>query len=116
MRFPHRLPGIHAWLCTLSNPAYHTNIAAGWFERLFQDEEMRALCTQAPQLRRLLRPICTMLGIDPPLPGEWPSEENGEADAKPPPRRPRARPFWRVDPDRPSYPGAIVPPLRFRIA
>lgn len=108
--FPHRLPGIHGWLLALSNPQQHTVLCRETLESLMQDPEMQALMTQAPQLRGILAPLCTMLAVEPP-----PRPADPTADAKPP-RKPRHRRYWPLDPNRPVYYGVIIPPMRMKIA
>jgi hypothetical protein len=59
---PPRLPRGYAWVIRLVPAAAP---AASQLRALLTDPEMAAL-VQAPPMRRLLRPLCQMLGVEPP--------------------------------------------------
>ena len=58
--WPHRLPGTPGWLVRLVAPLSGNGPD---MQALFADEDMRALIAAAPQLRRILRPICRMFAV-----------------------------------------------------
>ncbi len=60
-----RLPGGSGWLLRLA-PALETRLGRSQVESLLGDPELGALLAQAPQAGRILRPLCHMLGIEPP--------------------------------------------------
>jgi hypothetical protein len=62
-RPPHRLPGGFAWLVRLAPEAA---CFGGQLQHLLSDPEFAALLAAAPQMGRVLRPLCRMLGVDPP--------------------------------------------------
>jgi hypothetical protein len=64
-RPPHRLPGGFAWLVRLAPEAA---CFGGQLQHLLSDPEFAALLAAAPQMGRVLRPLCRMLGVDPPAP------------------------------------------------
>ena len=57
------VPGANAWLFRL---AQRTAQYTGQFEIFLANPETQALVAAAPQAGRLLRPLCTMLGLKPP--------------------------------------------------
>ena len=109
---PLRLPGRFAWLAVMHIRA----VAAGSrLQHLLSDPETQALLAASPRMRKLLHPLCHMLGVKlPPIPRsprianpDAPATE-GTADAtadvatdadpeSPPPRPPRRRRrrLWR---------------------
>jgi hypothetical protein len=87
-----RLPRRHAWLCTFVPEA------GAWgavLQQLLGEPQMRALLAEAPQLYRILRPLCWMLALDEPglVPPPPPTTRRARP-AKPPraaaPKPPRA--------------------------
>jgi len=58
-----RLPGGFGWLVRL---APETTCHGSQLQHLLSDPEMTALLAAAPQIRRLLRPLCRMLAVAPP--------------------------------------------------
>jgi hypothetical protein len=96
---PHsRIPTGHAWLVRLVPPAAQF---APQVEALLHDPELASLLQAAPQAGRLLRPLCRMLGIDPP------------SSLRLPPRPPRAKPA--AEPPGEPPPRALPPPPRPRL-
>jgi hypothetical protein len=87
---PRRLPQNFAWLVRLVPGAA---ASASQLQHLLGEPEMAALIAAAPQTRRMLRPLCRMLGV--PLP-------------------PGLRPVRRVPPPAPSTPAARSPRLKRR--
>ena len=106
---PLRLPGRFAWLAVMHIRA----VAAGSrLQHLLSDPETQALLAASPRMRKLLHPLCHMLGIKlPPIPRS-PRVTNPDADPaavatadaatdadpeSPPPRPPRRRRrrLWR---------------------
>ena len=106
---PLRLPGRFAWLAVMHIRA----VAAGSrLQHLLSDPEALALLAASPRMRKLLRPLCNMLGVKlPPIPRS-PRVTNPDADPaavatadaatdadpeSPPPRPPRRRRrrLWR---------------------
>jgi HAMP domain-containing protein len=91
------LPGHFRWLV---NMIPETEAIAGDVCWLLQRPEMEELIDMAPQVGRILRPLCRMLGIDPPsalrrpmrppvqIPQET-SEETSEQTPEPTPARPQ---------------------------
>jgi hypothetical protein len=59
---PRRTPQGHAWLIRLHQPLAQL---APRIELLLADPEIVALCADAPQAGRLLRPLCRMFGLTP---------------------------------------------------
>ena len=60
---PYRLPTSHAWLVKLIP---ETQACADQLQAVLSEPEMVALLQTRPGLNRLLRPLCRMLGIQPP--------------------------------------------------
>ena len=60
LAWPQRMPNHHAWLVRMSRPFF---AHGSYLEQFLRDPEMQALIQAAPQLRRLFRPICRMLGV-----------------------------------------------------
>ncbi len=86
-----RMPTRRAWIIGMAPAA--TNQASG-LRLLLRRPEMAAFLAAAPQAGRLLRPLCHLLGLDPPAPLRPP----------PRPRRPRPPnepPTRQGTPDRP---------------
>ena len=102
LRWPHRLRGSHAWLCRI---AIQLHPMGNQLDHLLRAPDMQALIQAAPQLRRILRPLCRMLGtttLNPPKPPPAPRPAPQPRSAAPPvpslPPRP-ARPAlipWRM--------------------
>lgn len=103
--WPHRLPNTPNWLLKLFQPSTH---AAGDLYNLFHHPELQALLVAAPQLRRILRPLCTMFDIDQPKPPAAPIDPGA-------PRKRRRRvacygfapQLWRPAPDLSFLAGEI---------
>jgi len=99
-----RLPRGRAWL--LAQPEQFRLVAAATrsrLEHMFTDPSFEQFVREAPQAGRLLRPLCHMLGVDPPSPLCLPDRP---APARPsPPPRPKPLPL------RPIYPIGFRPPL-----
>src|SRR6185437_15551987 len=54
------------WLLRLAgHNSYKVAVYGGFLQNLLADPEMVALIAAAPQLGRVLRPLCRMLGVDP---------------------------------------------------
>ena len=82
--WPYRLRSTPGWLYKLIEPKHHL---AHWGDRLHEwihSAELQAQIAQAPQLRRILSPLCTMIGVELPPRPEPSAPESGEA---PKPRR-----------------------------
>ena len=96
------LPTGHAWLIRL---VQETAQAYPSLQFLLADPALPALLEQVPQLRRALRPLCTMLAVSLPKPPPKP-----EAEPDPPPAsRPPA--------SRSAIPApAVAPPVRTALA
>jgi hypothetical protein len=60
---PQRLPNRFAWLVRLAGS--EAACFAGQMQHLLSDPEMVALLSAAPQMGRVLRPLCRMLGVKP---------------------------------------------------
>ena len=89
-----RLPRARAWL-VLRLQDHHVNTRASQLQYfLANTPDLPAFLEAAPQARRLLRPLCTMLGVqmpgDAPPPAPRPSHPK---PAKPPKRLPQAAPW-----------------------
>lgn len=103
---PRRLPHGPLWLVRLVN---ETAYPASWLDRLLQHPDVPELLRQAPQLRRALRPLCTMLGV--PLPAPAPPSapqppSHPPAPHRPAPHHPPPPPFAHAGPP------CAAPPLR----
>jgi len=85
-RLRHRLPRRRGWLA-----ATHFNMrnVASQLAHMLDRPDLADFIQAAPQLRRVLRPICHMLGIDPPSPWRLPPRPPRPPS---PPSPPRARP------------------------
>ncbi len=94
-----RLPRGHAWLIRLIQ---RTAQFGGPVEALINSPEGAALLAAAPQAGRIFRPLCRMLGIDPPTSIRLPP--------RPRPKRPRPPKPPRA-PDKPMHP---ISPIGFR--
>ncbi len=113
---PSPLPRGRAWLMRLVPEAAG---AASQLQHLLTDPEMAALIAAAPQAGRILRPLCRMLGIDPPAalrlppPAGRPTTSRRAASAPlgpaPAPLEPPPRPRPPT-PARASLPRACGPP------
>jgi hypothetical protein len=102
---PPWLPRGQAWVIRLV-PA--TAAAASQLRALLAEPEMAALA-QAPPMRRLLRPLCQMLGVAPPPP--VPKRPAPAAIVPPPPPENQAAPGARL-----SGALALPPPSPFSAA
>jgi hypothetical protein len=80
---PPRLPRGYAWLVRLV-PA--SAAGAAGLQALLSEPEMAALA-QAPPMRRLLRPLCQMLGVPPPPIPKRPAATPAPAPSPPPTAR-----------------------------
>jgi hypothetical protein len=69
---------------------WHVGNHACLLETLLKDPEMAALIAAAPQLGRLLRPLCRALGRDPGAAKLPPQPPRPKQPRKPRPRRPKA--------------------------
>ena len=107
------LPRRKAWLLLL---APETASGASQLRHFLADPEVASLLAQAPQLRRILNPLCHMLGIRAaqalPPPSSQPPEAPPATPLIPchaqPPAAPIAFPPW---PAPPPSPDALPPPL-----
>jgi len=112
---PHRLPRGHAWLVRLVPEAAS---GASQLQHLLAEPEMAALIAATPQMGRLLRPLCRMLGVAPPPAIAKPPPVTGASPSRPAAvRAPRASPpAPRPRPRRTSsglvaLPAACGPPV-----
>ena len=64
--WPFRLRSTPGWLRKIIEPKHHLNYWADALRDLVRDPELQKLLTPAPQLRQILRPLCTMMGVEPP--------------------------------------------------
>ena len=64
--WPYRLRSTPGWLRKIIEPRHHLNYWADALRVLVRDPELQELLTPAPQLRQILRPLCTMMGVEPP--------------------------------------------------
>ena len=102
---PPRLPNDFAWLVRLVG--WEAAGCGSQLQHLLSDPEFAALIAAAPQMGRLLRPLCRMLGVDasalpPPLPGARHRRST-------PPRRTR---YKRTRYSRTRHPRTRRPPRR----
>ena len=108
-----RLPGRRAWRLHVTE---HVRLAAaacgGQLQHQFATPDFDKFLQAAPQAGRILRPLCHMLGIDPPTPLRLPK--------RPRPARPRPAPAQasplrpQPTPPHPIYPIGFRPsPFRF---
>ena len=95
---PNPLPRCHAWLLRL---VPETASGASQLRHFLADPEVTALLAETPQLRRILRPLCRMLGIRPTQVLRPPP--TSPADAAP---APTARPIPSQAPP-PAEPAAV---------
>jgi hypothetical protein len=112
-RPPHRLPDGFGWLVRLAPEAA---CFGGQFQHLLSDPEIPALLAAAPQIGRVLRPLCRMLGVKPspdllpPLCRDAGSRDRshapGRTHADPPPSQ---RPERARDPARDLMRAGLVP-------
>ncbi len=109
--WPDRMPGSHAWLVRLSLPfaPFGTQLA-----HLLRDPEMQALIQAAPQVRRLFRPLCCMLGctVLKPPPAPQPPAPKPPAPKPPAPKLPAPKfpaPGRPASPARPRHADAPHP-------
>ena len=122
LHFPNRLRSNSGWLCHLVNAgAIGTQPIGGTFlnavngsdlARLMLDPKMQDMLARAPQLRRILSPLCTMLGVQLP-----PLLNPTEPDPTQKPKRRRAPVIWPFVQHAPPAPAAeaptaSAPPLR----
>jgi hypothetical protein len=89
-----RTPSGHAWLIRLHQPfaQYIPRI-----EMLVNDPDIVALCAAAPQAGRLLRPLCRMFAITPPVHIARPPRP--APPRKPRPQKPQPPPFAEHSPN-----------------
>jgi hypothetical protein len=81
------LPSRDAWLIRLMG--WHVGNLGSQLGHLLQDPDMAALIAAAPQLGRMLRPLCRALGTNPGAAGLPPQPPKPMQPRKPRPRRPR---------------------------
>jgi hypothetical protein len=120
---PIKLPTRHAWLPRLF-PGHLVPGARSQLQHLLAEPDMIALIGQTPQLGRILRPLCHMLGIAIPDPLRRPPIPRAKSPA--PARKPRSRPKKPAPaeptlyeyflakyppPVRPMLPGHLYKPL-----
>ena len=82
--WPHRLRTTPGWLYLLIEPKHHLACYADTLHAWIKSPDLQPLLVQAPQLRRILRPLCTMIGVELPPQPEPPNPAS-------PPRKPRRR-------------------------
>ena len=115
-----RLPRRFGWLLRLEREA--AAAAGSQLQHLLTDPEMADILAAAPQAGRLLRPLCRMLGVRPPVVLAPPPRPAGPPvaarrraagrpfPATPPPDSPHAPPRAGPRPPRRSPLGACGPP------
>jgi hypothetical protein len=81
------LPTAPAWL--VARVGYTAAVFGSQLQHALSDPELAAFLAAAPQANRLLRPLCRMLGIEPPIP--LPRTPRPIRPARPP--RPKPAPF-----------------------
>ena len=96
LAWPQRMPNHHAWLVRMSRPFF---AHGSYLEQFLRDPEMQALIQAAPQLRRLFRPICRMLGVT--VLKELPPQPT-QAEDRIACRHAHHRPPRHTQPDRPT--------------
>ncbi len=108
-----RLPSGQAWLVRRLQD-HHVNTRASQLQYfLANTRELAAFLEAAPQANRLLRPVCRMLGVPPPVPLPPRAQAARPARPRKPPRPRPARPRpARPRPPRPSQPAAPTGPPR----
>ena len=87
-----RLPSNFGWLPGVSSGVA---AAASQLRHLLTDPELLALLHTSPQLVRMMRPLCWMLGVTLPATVLPPRPARVEADGEPKPPRRRRRRLWR---------------------
>ena len=102
-RPPQPLPRARGWLVRLVPEAAS---GGSHLRYLLAEPEMQALLAAAPQAGRLLRPLCRMLGVDPPPAIAKPPPRPATIAASPPPPAPPAHPPRRHLP----APATPIPP------
>ena len=112
-----RLPQGQAWLVRRLQD-YRVNGCAGQLQHFLSNTpELQDFLAAAPQANRLLRPVCRMLGITPPLPlpprGPTPRPARPRKPRRPRPPRP-SPPVERTSPPRPPEPTFAQRPLGLR--
>ena len=112
-RWPARLLNRPGWLHARLRPATYAGSA---LRDLFMDPRMQAMLDAAPQLRAIIRPLCTMLDVEQP-----PIAQCGPTAPKSPPRKRRCRRrpiIWAFVPlsPKPNDLPAVSPPLTSKIA
>ncbi len=110
---PGLLPNGHAWLAALIP---ETAVSGAHLQNLLADPDIPALLEAAPQLRRALRPLCRMLGVElPPSPPGPPPPSARRVSARPrySPRATALVACPRASPNLPPHPppGTGPPPL-----
>jgi hypothetical protein len=114
-RAPAPLPNSFAWLVRLI--PHEAATSGSQLRHLLTDPEMVALLTAAPELGRILRPLCRMLGVEPgfDLPPPFYGPPRPIRPARPPrppaatPPPPPPLPPWGSDPLRnPNRPGGLI--------
>ena len=100
-------PQSRGWLIRLLAEPWHVNSLRHWLERWLADPELLALAQVAPQVGRLLRPLCNMLNMDIPAFLQLPQRERPPSERPPVAERPpRKRPPRKRRPaaERPARP------------
>ena len=112
-----KIPAGRAWLVGVVG--YEAAGRASQLQHLLAHPDMAEFLHAAPQAGRILRPLCHMLGIDPPAGIATPPARSPPAPSRPAPSRPPARPGTQAPPAgaqtprRPARHKSPAPPLRF---
>ena len=64
--WPYRLRSTPGWLHRIIEPKHNLNSLISHLHDLVRDPVIQNLVSQAPQFRRILSPLCTMMGVEPP--------------------------------------------------
>ena len=106
-----RIPQGRVWL--VAAVGHHAAGRASQLQHLFTDPDFDKFLAAAPQAGRILRPLCHMLGIDPPPPVRLPPRIRPPRDPKP--RRSVPPPF-NIPLKRPRLPPIMFPARRISTA
>ena len=80
-----RLPGRRAWLLHVTEQVRLAAAICGTqLQHQFATPDFAAFLQAAPQAGRILRPLCRMIGIDPPPECAWPPRRRASRKAVPP--------------------------------
>ena len=104
-----KLPTRHAWLPRLF-PGHLVPCARSQLQFLLAEPDMTALIAQTPQLGRILRPLCHMLGISLPDHLRRPPTPRPKSFAPPRQRQPRIKKPAPPEPTLSEYLLAKYPP------